>query len=324
VDRESAERFSAEGKEFLRLHGHSNLAVFLHFFTPVEMDEKLAAFPDFAEMYLLRGNGYGSERKYQAAMDDYRKAVEIMPVLYRAHNAMATLCYSLEEYGQALVHYGRTLEVFPLEPTALFGRAISLSELRRYEESDQALDLMIEKQTFFHGEANYYLAKNSYYRQRWAETRLYLDMAAAYIPDSPEMNMLSGLLYLDQGEPGRAARDFRRVLEQEPQHAEAWYFLGQAALRENRTREARGHFQAAVGNFRRELEEFDAKLAELKGEAVSDPYRRNFYLKRLRQRRAYSRQALERLAPLKEAFRRPTLTGLDELLAALAAPTPEE
>lgn len=316
--------YGGEEKEFLRRHGDSNLAVFLRSWTPGEMDEKLAAFPDFAEMYKLRGDGRSSGKKYQLALDDYRRALEAMPVLFKASNAMGTLCYSLEEYDQALLHFERTLEIVSLEPRALFGRAICLSELRRYDDSDRALCEMIEKQTFYHGEANYYLAKNSYYRQRRQEARSYLDQAAAYIPNSPEMNMLSGLLYLDQGHPGRATVDFRNVLQQQPEHAEAWYFLGQAALQEKKHRESRRHFQAAIENFRRELAEFDAKLAEMKNGGETDPYQKNHYQKRLRQRGEYAREALARLKPLQQTFRKPPLPGLRELLATLSLAPPEQ
>ncbi|TFG79685.1 MAG: tetratricopeptide repeat protein [Chrysiogenales bacterium] len=320
--RDTIEKYIGEEKEFLSLHGDSNLAVFMRPFTPQEKDDKLAAFPDFAEMYMLRGDWHNSGKKYQAALADYQHAAESMPVLYKARNAMSAICYSLEEYEQALLHFGQTLEIFPLEPTALFGRAICLSELRHYDESDRALREMIEKQSFYHGEANYYLAKNSYYRNRPEETRSYIKLAAAYIPDSAELNMLSGLLYLDRGQPGPAAIDFRKVLEQQPQHAEAWYFLGLVARQEKKFREARAHFQSAIENFRRELEDFDTKLAAMNSEEGSDPYRRNYFLKRQRQRSAYAREAIERLAPLQKTFRKPPLPGLKKLLVALAAPPP--
>ena len=324
IGRDEGQKLIDEGNEFRRLHGNSNLEVFLRNWTPEEMDEKLATFPDFAEMYKLRGDWHNSGKKYQAALADYQHALEAMPVLFKASNAMGTLYYSIEEYEQALLHYGKTLEIDPLEPAALFGRAICLSELERYDESDRALNEMIEKQTFYHGEANYYLAKNNYYRRRLEKTRMHLEQAAAYIPDSPEMNMLSGLLYLDQGQYDKAALDFRKVLEQRSEHAEAWYFLGQATMQEKNMREARSHFQSAIENFRRELGEFDAKLAEMKIKEESDPYQRNYYLKRQRQRSAYVREAIERLAPLQNTFRRPPLPGLRELLAELAAPPPRQ
>lgn len=320
TERDQVEELIAEEKEFRRLHGDSNLAVYLRSWTLQEMDEKLAAFPDFAEMYKLRGDWHNSGKEYNAALADYRSALEAMPVMFKASNAMGTLYFSLEEYEPALLHYGETLEIDPLEPTAMFGRAICLSELWRYDESDLALREMIEKQTFYHGEANYYLAKNCYYRKRLEETRLYLNLAAAFIPDSPEMNMLSGLLYLDKGQTGPAALDFRKVLEQQPNHAEAWYFLGQAALLEKNYREARHHFQVAIENFRRELDDFDAKLAVMSYEKNSDPYHQNYIAKRRRQRGEYTSEAIERLAPLQEIFSKPPLSGLKELLAALAAP----
>jgi tetratricopeptide (TPR) repeat protein len=318
----TAETYIGEEKEFLKLHGDSNLAAFLRLYTPMEMDEKLTAFPDFAEMVMLRGDWNSTGKKYQAALADYQRAVEIMPVLYKARNAMATICYSLEEYEQALLYYGQTLEIFSLEPTALFGRAICLSELRRYEESDRAFREMIEKQTFYHGEANYYLAKNSYYRNRPEETRSYLNLASAYIPDSPEMNMLSGLLYLSQGQTGQAVSAFRKVLEQQPLMAEAWYSLGQSALLEKKKGEARSYLQTAIENYRRELGDFDAKLSTLSREEESDLYRRNYYLKRLRQRAEYTHALIGRLLPLQKTFRKPPLTGLKELLAELDASPP--
>ena len=199
----------------------------------------------------------------------------------------------------------------------MFGRAICLSELKRFEESDQALNEMIDKQSFYHGEANYYLAKNSYFRSRLEAARSYLDLAAAYIPDSPDLNMLSGLLHLERGQWGQAAIDFRKVLEQQPHLAEAWFYLGQAVLLEKKNKDARAHFQKAIENFRRELDGFDAKLDEMKNNMGSDSFQRNYYAKRLRQRGEYARDAIARLAPLQRAYKKPQLSGLGELLAAL-------
>ena len=322
--RDGGREFIEEGTQFCRLHGDSNLAVYQRIWTPEEMDDRLDAFPDFAEMYMQRGDWHHSGKKYQAALADYGRALEAMPVLSEASNAMGTLWYSLEEYDRARIHYERTLLIDPLDPAAMFGRAICLSELRRYEESDLALGEMITRQSFYHGEANYYLAKNSYYRRRRDDARSYLDRAAAFIPDAPEMNMLSGLLFLDQGQAGRAESEFRKVLEQRPSDAEAWYFMGQVALQRGMTREARRRYQKAVDGFRRELDLFDARLAEVGREGVSDPHGREYYRKRLRRRSAYAREESERLTPLLRELGKPPLAGLRQLLADLAAPPREQ
>lgn len=320
----TTEKYIKAEKEFQQLHGDSNLAVFSRSYTPQDMDEKLAAFPDFAEMYMLRGDWFRAEKKYQAALADYQQAVERMPPLFKARNAMATLCYSLEEYEQALFHYGKTLEICPLEPAAMFGRGICLSELRRYDESDKILREMIEKQTFYHGEAYYYLAKNNYYRQRPDETRSFISQAASFIPDSTELNMLSGLLYLDRGRPEQAAVDFRKVLEQQPQHAEAWYYLGQTALQGKKFQEARAHFQAAIENFNREVRDFDVKLAAMSREQDTDSHQHDYFLKRQRQRSEYVLELRERLTGLQKIFKKPPLPRLRELLDYLAASAPEK
>lgn len=317
---DDAARYIAAESEFKELHGDSNLAVFLRQYTQSEMDEKLAACPDFAEMYFLRGNRHHSDKNYQAALADYQRAVEIMPVLSKARNAMAALCFSLEEYELALTHYRQTLEIFPLEPTALFGQGICLSELQRYEQSDRALKEMIAKQSFYHGEANYYLAKNSFYRQRLAETRSYLDLAAAYIPDAPELHMLSGLLYLEQGPLKSAEADFRHVLERDPQQGEAWFYLGQALLRMKKTGEARNCFQTSIECFDREVRDFDAKLAAMDRKQDADRQMRQFLSNKQRRRTGYVRDLQERLIGLQKIFRKPPLPGLGELLAYLAAP----
>jgi tetratricopeptide (TPR) repeat protein len=316
----TSEKYVKTEKEFQQLHGDSNLAVFSRLYSLQEMDAKLAAFPDFAEMYMLRGDRYRAEKKYQAALADYQQAVKRMPPLFKARNAMATLFYSLEEYEQALFHYGETLGICPLDPAALFGRGICLSELRRYDESDQALREMIGKQTFFHGEAYYYQAKNNYYRQRPDETRNLITQAASFIPDSPELNMLSGLLYLDRGRPEQAMVDFHQVLEQLPQHAEAWYFMGHAALQGKKFKEAMAYFQASIVNFGREVRDYDAKLAAMSREQDTDPHRHDYFLKRQRQRCAYVLELRERLAGLQKIFKKPPLPGMLELLDYLAAP----
>jgi chromosome segregation ATPase len=100
--------------------------------------------------------------------------------------------------------------------------------------------------------------------------------------------------------------------------AEAWYYLGQAALREKKNKDARDHFQKAVENFRRELENFDAKLDEMKNGMGSDTFQQNYYAKRLRQRGEYARDATARLSSLQQAYKKPPLSGLDELLVSLS------
>jgi tetratricopeptide (TPR) repeat protein len=321
---DSTARYITAENEFKKLHGDSNLAVFLSLYTQPEMDEKLAACPDFAEMYFLRGNLLQNGKNYQAALADYQRAVEIMPIFFKARNAMATLCYSLEEYEQALAHYRQTLEIFPLERTALFGQGICLSELQRYEQSDQALSEMVAKQSFYHGEANYYLARNSFYRQRPAETRSYLDLAAAYIPDAPELHMLSGLLYLQQGPLNSAEADFRKVLEKDPRQGEAWFYLGQTVLRMKKIGEARAYFKTSIECFDREVRDFDAKLAVMGRERDAGGQQRQLYLKKQRRRADYVRDLEGRLVGLQKTFDKPPLPGLRELLAYLAAPAAEK
>ncbi|HNX98699.1 MAG TPA: hypothetical protein PKK12_13565 [Candidatus Aminicenantes bacterium] len=89
-----------------------------------------------------------------------------MPFLTRPLVQIGSICLRWEDEEAALASYRAALEIEPLLPTALFGQAVCLISLGRLDEADAVLATMLGKQTFYHGEANYYLARNQYQRGR--------------------------------------------------------------------------------------------------------------------------------------------------------------
>lgn len=262
------------------------------------IDRKLGEYPDFAELFLARGNLYKEKRKYLAAIRDYQSAFKIMPQLFRAYNEIAGIYVFIQDYRQAIGFYDRTLEVSAYEPVALFGKAVSLSHLGQIDESNSLLRLLLEKQALNHGEAYYYLAKNHYNQQKLAGALEYIDLARSYLPYSAEVNMLSGLVHLAKQDHDGARADFLRVIDAEESSGDAHYHLGQIAWLRGEKEKAREYYRQAVECFWQENQGFDGKLTELNDTELSETDRDRAILKIKRLQAIFLQDAMKKTAPV--------------------------
>ncbi len=264
----------------------------LTLFSRAEADEAklrsmLDEHPDFVEARLFLARLQERSRRTWGALAGYREVVGVMPFLAQVHVSMGTICVGWEDEEAGLTSFRAAREVEPLLPKALFGEAVCLTGLDRLDEADAVLQVMLDEQTYFHGEACYYLARNQYRRGRRAEAREYLEKARSFIPDSIELNMLSGILHFEQGNRMAARADFERVLEQNDFLGDAHYYLGRIACGERNLVRAAGFFDRAAENYLLEVLALDQRRLQLAGEEMEEAGRR-----KLEQRLAGKRRKL--------------------------------
>jgi ankyrin repeat protein/tetratricopeptide (TPR) repeat protein len=197
-----------------------------------------AMYPRFAEFFILKGNGFYRQNKLKTAAAYYQKALEIIPTYTTALTGLGNIYYfTVKDYEKAITYYDKTLAIDNLAPVALFGKAVSLHHLERYEESDAVLDFMLENQPKHHGEAWYYKAYNRYKENEPLKARPLVDKAIKLMPRTGEIHFLSGLLNYNEGKLKEARTDFQMGIF-DPRYSNCYplYYLGLISLKENRWR----------------------------------------------------------------------------------------
>jgi|GEM_PF-1253826 len=195
-------------------YSQSPLILYMNFKTSANREEEIEKQnPEFAEFFLYRANALFQNKKLRQAAGYYEKALALIPGYTTALNGIGNIYFfSINDYETSIRCYRQTLDLDPVNPTALFGIAVSLHQLNRCEESDKTLDNMLQNQPMYHGEAFYYKAYNSYLTDNPTRAREYADKAKKLLPHSGEILYLSGLLFYNEEKFEEAEEDFYNAL----------------------------------------------------------------------------------------------------------------
>ncbi len=171
--------------------------------------------PDHAHAYLCRAIAYTRLRRYEEAVADSSKAIELDPQQALAWFGRGNAYNKLSQPGKALADYTRALELDPQDVNTWNNRGLVYAKLGQPGKAaaDYSRALELDPQHV-----------NAWYNR--------------------------GLIYSQQGQqgqPGKAVADFSKVIELEPQRVEAWYNRGVA-------HHSLSRFDKAVADFSRALE----------------------------------------------------------------------
>jgi tetratricopeptide (TPR) repeat protein len=103
-----------------------------------------------AAAYLFRGNAQVDRRQFEAAIDDFAKALSIDPEATDALYNRAAAYAQLGRFDLAIEDYNRLLQIAPSDPDTLFNRAWLYSIEGKYESSidDLTKVLMVKPDDF--------------------------------------------------------------------------------------------------------------------------------------------------------------------------------
>jgi tetratricopeptide (TPR) repeat protein/serine/threonine protein kinase len=152
--------------------------------------------PDHAHAYFCRGNAYRNLGRYEAAVLDYSRALELSPNKATAWNNRAAAYKDLGKPEKALADYTRAVDLDPKHAIAWHGRGLVHSRLGQPEKALADFSRAIELNP--------------------------KDAVARYN---------RGDLLLERGEPEKALADFNTAIELRPRYALAWGNRGSAYLR---------------------------------------------------------------------------------------------
>jgi tetratricopeptide (TPR) repeat protein len=197
-------------------------------------------YPQFAEAYDHIAESLFQKKKYRAARAYFHKAIELIPDYTHSYIGLGNIYfYALEDYETALRYYETALDSDHSSPGALWGKGLSLHQLGRYRESnavaDQLLIAPISRNQwigdvpdfqYYRGEANYLKAYNYHLMREPARAREFVDAAKKSLPDSEDINYLSGLLFYLAKDLESARKDFQRVIQRGNYNCNAQLHLG--------------------------------------------------------------------------------------------------
>lgn len=100
---------------------------------------------DLAATYSNRGIIYANIGKYQRALANHSKAIEIMPALGEAYINRGNVYFHLHDYALALSEYETAISLGARPAhTPLYNKALTLIRLNRKDEARNALEIALE------------------------------------------------------------------------------------------------------------------------------------------------------------------------------------
>ncbi len=97
-----------------------------------------------AHIYRKRGFAYKRLKAYKRAIEDYDRAIGLLPDYARAYASRGSAYRSLKDYKRAIADYNRALELWPNYIWVYAGRGRTYSHMKEYEQSIQDLNYAIE------------------------------------------------------------------------------------------------------------------------------------------------------------------------------------
>ena len=198
-----------------------------------------------ADDYFLRGNTAYILKRYDEAIADYSRSLELRPddpvTLYSRGITLA----KLERYDESLADYNHALELEPDDPRIFNNRGNTLDELQRYDEAladfNRSLALRPD-----HAETLSNRGGTLVHLKRYDEALADVNHALELIPDHPDIliNRPIALVHLERYD--EALADVNRALELRPGHAATLYQSACAFSLMGRLREALEHLQEAI------------------------------------------------------------------------------
>lgn len=105
-----------------------------------------AAFPllgQSAEEFLKSGNQHFHGQRYNEAIRDYKKAIELDPKFSKAYNNLGNMYYALQEYEEAIKHFSKAIELSPQDAEPYCSRGALYFDLNKFKEAKTDIEKSI-------------------------------------------------------------------------------------------------------------------------------------------------------------------------------------
>ncbi len=193
--------------------------------------------PDAFIGYNNRGGTYMNEKKYEQALADLNKAIELRPAYAEALNNRGVILSGKKRNTEALNDLNKAIELQPDYPDALNNRGVILMDLSKYTEALNDFNKAIElrpgyaeayynRGLLFMNEKKYELAVKNY------------DRALELRPGYPEAVINKGIILKEGANSETVLIDYNKAIESNPNDHQLYYNRGLTLMSLNRNAEA--------------------------------------------------------------------------------------
>lgn len=210
--------------------------------------------PNFAKAYLNRAATFSHVKQYDAALADYEQAVDIDPNDPQIYMNRGVTYRGLRQYEAALVDYNQAIELDPNNAHIYYNRGVTYAQLQRLEQALADYHRAIELEPDF---ATAYYNRGIIYTDRGQYKTAFNDFSRSIElnPNEAQAYLNRGIIcaYMKRYEP--AFDDYNRAIKLDPTNAQAYYNRGVIHLDQKQ-------YQAALADYNRaiELEPNDARF----------------------------------------------------------------
>ena len=178
-----------------------------------------------------------SEGRYEEAERYLRKLLDMGCRFADVFNMLGAIAYAREDFEGALGLFGEALAINPRYTEALLNRAVTLNEMGRYREAEQAFERARRAAHVDQGTVDPYIKGRlanlhadiaeiyhglGMHEEAEAEYRKAMELG----PDFPDLRTRLGILYRDMGKYDKAIEEFSRVKERHRHYTNAAIQLG--------------------------------------------------------------------------------------------------
>jgi protein O-mannosyl-transferase len=181
-------------------------------------DNNYLAYQNRGAVYLALGN-------YRQAIEDFDKAIAIIPIYAEAYYNRGISYWHLGNEMQALRDFDKAIEIDPRHAEIYYKRGIIYASRGNYSQAigdfDRAIEINPKDAGIYYYRGNVYSSLGNY-RQAIGD----LDKAIEIMPKYAEAYYKRGISYWRLGNSSQAIGDFDKTIESNPKFAEAYYSRG--------------------------------------------------------------------------------------------------
>ncbi|BAZ29590.1 tetratricopeptide repeat protein [Cylindrospermum sp. NIES-4074] len=181
--------------------------------------------PEYALAYTNRGNLYQKQKKWDLALADYIKAIEIDPEDARAYDSRGNFYQKQKKWDLALADYNKAIEINPQYAKAYVGRGSLYLLQEKWDlalaDSSKAIEIDPEDATAYNIRGNFYQKQ-----KKWDLALADYNKAIEIDPEDATAYNFRGNFYQKQKKWDLALADYTKAIEINPEDATAYNFRG--------------------------------------------------------------------------------------------------
>lgn len=210
-----------------------------------DFNKSIEVDPNYAESYNSRGQMHGMSGNTEAALQDFKRAIELNPRFDEAYNNIGIIYAMRNERGKALVHFEKAVEIDPYNLQANY----NLGDLYYAKGNfDTAFEYFQKVLTIDPHSALGYNKRGLIYgiRKQYALALADLDRSLAIDPRNSEVYKNRGVILEHMTRYPEALVSYDRAIKLNPKFADAYHARGNVKAKTGHYGEAAKDFQAAL------------------------------------------------------------------------------